>query len=192
MRLRHLLVAAIAALLLAACQPSASSSPSVEPSGSDQAIPSFVGDPELEATLPISAGGVTFIRVSMSGPDFIEGDPSPRFLDFIDALDADIEDVSVAVAIGGNLEGDKTASVLAFRVQGADSAELVDVFKETADAEADPLVWHPETIAGKDVEVADPNEDFPTPIALYPTGEVMYFVSSSDEAVLEAVLAKLP
>ena len=90
------------------------------------------------------------------------------------------------------LEGDKTASVLAFRVQGADSAELVDVFKETADAEADPLVWHPETISGKDVEIADPNEDFPTPIALYPTGEVMYFVSSSDQAVLEAVLAKLP
>ena len=97
-----------------------------------------------------------------------------------------------ALLATGCASGDKTASVLAFRVQGADSAELVDVFKETADAEADPLVWHPETISGKDVEVADPNEDFPTPIALYPTGEVMYFVSSSDQAVLEAVLAKLP
>jgi hypothetical protein len=191
MRPRHLLGAALAALVLAACQPSASPSAS-EPAGSGAAVPSFVGDPELEGTLPVTVEGLTFIRVSMSGPDFVEADVDQRFLDFLDALEADIEDVSVAVALGANLDGDRTASIFAFRVQGADADELVDEFKATAVEGEDPLVWHPETVSGKEVEVAEPNEDFPTPIALYATGDVLYFVSASDQPAFEAIIGRLP
>ena len=67
MRLRFLLGAAIAALILTACQPSASpASPSAD--GSPEAgrsigpIPSLVGDPELEATLPEEAAGIIFFQ----------------------------------------------------------------------------------------------------------------------------------
>ena len=193
MRLRPLLGAALAALLLTACQTSASPSPSVEPSSaSSAAFPSFEGDPELEDSLPASAGSITFIRVSMTGSEFVESDVEPRFLDFLEAINADIEDVSVAVALGSNLEGDKTASILAFRIRGAEAADLVEEFKATADQGGDPLVWEPQTIAGKEVEVAQPNADFPTPIALYEQGEVLYFVSSSDEDAFEAIIDKLP
>ncbi|HEY7738451.1 MAG TPA: hypothetical protein VIC63_05395 [Candidatus Limnocylindria bacterium] len=193
MRLRPLLGAALAALILTACQPSASPSPSAAPSdGSGAAFPSFEGDPELEGSLPASADGITFIRVSMTGSEFVESDVEPRFLDFLEAIDADIEDVSVAVALGANNAGDKTASILAFRIRGAEAADLVEEFKATADAGGDPLVWEPQTIGGKQVEVAQPNDDFPTPIALYEHGEVLYFVSSSDEAAFEAILSKLP
>jgi hypothetical protein len=193
MRLRPLLGAALAALLLTACQTSASPSPSVEPSSpSNEPFPSFEGDQELEDSLPASAGSITFIRVSMTGSEFVESDVQPRFLDFLEAINADIEDVSVAVALGSNLEGDKTASILAFRIRGAEAADLVEEFKATADEGGDPLVWEPQTIAGKEVEVAQPNADFPTPIALYESGEVLYFVSSSDEGAFEAIIEKLP
>jgi hypothetical protein len=193
MRLRPLLGAALAALLLTACQTSASPSPSVEPSSpSNEPFPSFEGDQELEDSLPASAGSITFIRVSMTGSEFVESDVQPRFLDFLEAINADIEDVSVAVALGSNLEGDKTASILGFRIRGAEAADLVEEFKATADEGGDPLVWEPQTIAGKEVEVAQPNADFPTPIALYESGEVLYFVSSSDEGAFEAIIEKLP
>jgi hypothetical protein len=192
MRTRFLLGAALAALLLTACQPSASPSPSDSGPASGEPLPSFVGDQELEDTIPTSVDGLTFLRVSMSGPDFIAEDVDQRFLDFIDALDADIDEVSVAVGLGTNLDGDRTASIFAFRVRGAEAANLVDQFKATADANADPLVWHPDTIGGKDVEVAEPNDDFPTPIALYAVGDVLYFVSASDQDAFEAIIAELP
>jgi len=195
MRPRHVLSAAAAALLLAACQ--ASASPVASPSPSEVAtsggpLPSFVGAPDLEATLPTDAAGITLQSFSMSGPDFIAGEVDERFVTFIESLGADIQDVSVAIAFGANADGTQTASILAFQVIGATAPDLVDEFKATADEGADPLVWHAETIGGKSVELSDTNPDFPTPVALYATGEVLYFVSSTDPNATEEILAFLP
>jgi hypothetical protein len=197
MRLRHLLGAALAALLFTACQPSAS--PSAEPSGpaSDGTagsgeIPSMVGNPELEATLPEQAGDIAMQAFSMSGPDFLAADVDPQFVAFIDSLGADIGDVSVAFAFGSNTDGTNTASVFAFQVAGAESHELIDEFKASAEEGGDPLVWNPETVRGKSVEVAEPNDDFPTPLALYATGDVLYFVSATDPDAFEEIIAALP
>ncbi len=193
MRLRFLLVAAFSALLATACQPSAS--PSAEPSadGSGEPLPSLVGNPELEATLPDKAGDIRFYQTfSMSGPDFLSADIDEQFVTFIDSLGADIDDVSVAFALGSNFDATDTASVFAFEVKGAEAEELVDEFKASADEGGDPLVWQPETVGGKSVEVAEPNDDFPTPIALYATADVLYFVSSTDPDAFEAIIASLP
>jgi hypothetical protein len=198
MRLRHLLGAAMTALLITACQPSAS--PSAEPSaaasdgaGGSGAIPSMVGNPELEATLPEQAGNIVFFQsFSMSGPDFLEADIDDQFVNFIESLGADIGDVSVAFALGSNSDGTNTASVFAFQVAGADAPELIDEFKAGAEQGGDPLAWHPETIAGKEVEVAEPNDDFPTPLALYATGDVLYAVSATDPDAFEEIIAGLP
>jgi len=53
-------------------------------------------------------------------------------------------------------------------------------------------VWHAQTIGGKSVELSDTNPDFPTPVTLYATGEVLYFVSSTDPNATEEILAFLP
>lgn len=192
MRTRHVLSAAAAALLLAACQ--ASASPVSSPSPSEVAtsgapLPSFVGAPDLEATLPTKAGGITLQIFSMSGPDFMEGEEDEQFTDFIESLGADISDVSVAFAFGGNTDGTQTASAFAFRVAGATADELVEAFKASAEQ---GLVWNPATIGGKSVEVSETTPEFPTPVALYATGDVLYFVSSTDPNAFEEILAFLP
>jgi hypothetical protein len=201
MRLRLLLSAAVAALLLTACQPSAS--PTASPESSDESaassrpfpsgpLPSMVGDEDLEETLPTEAAGITFQAFSMSGPDFMEGEPDPQFFAFLEGLGADLEDVSVAVAFGANSDATQTATVLAFKVAGANATDLTDEFKATAAKGRDPLVWHSERVGDKAVEVADPNEDFPTPLAMYATGEVIYFVSSTSEQAIEEIIRQLP
>ena len=164
-----------------ACQASASASPSPDAAASG-AIPSFVGAPDLEATLPNEAGGIVFQTFSMSGPDFVGAEVDSQFVDFLNGLGADMDQVAVAVALGGNAAGDQTASIFAFQVAGATASDLTDQFKSSAEgcrpggaaspAEScgAPLVWTPGTIGGKSVEVAEPNADFPTPIALYADG----------------------
>jgi hypothetical protein len=190
--MRHVLSAAAAALLLAACQ--ASASPTDSPSTTDGAtsggaLPSFVGAPDLEATLPTEAGGITLQAFSMSGPDFVKGEEDPQFTDFIESLGADMQDVSVAFAFGANADGTQTASVFAFRVAGASADELIEAFKASAEQ---GLVWNPATVGGKSVEVSETTPEFATPVALYATGDVLYFVSSTDPTAFEEILAFLP
>ncbi|RPH35940.1 MAG: hypothetical protein EHM90_03125, partial [Chloroflexi bacterium] len=153
MRLRILLGAAIAALIITACQPSASpASPSADGSeggaGSVGPIPSLVGNPDLEATLPEEAAGIIFFQsTSMSGPDFIDAEVDEQFLSFLEELGADIEDVSVAFALGANADGTNTAYVFAFQVVGAEPEELIDAFKAGAPDNPNPLEWTAETVA---------------------------------------------
>ena len=197
MRLRFLLGAAIAALVLTACQASASPPSSADGSeagaGSTDPNPSLVGNPELEATLPEEAAGIIFFQsTSMSGPDFMDADVDEQFLSFLEELGADIEDVSVAFAVGANADTTNTAYVFAFQVVGAEAQELIDAFKAGAPADADPLEWTAETVAGKAVEVAVPTDEFPTPVALYAVGDVLYFVNATDQAAFEAILGGLP
>jgi hypothetical protein len=193
MRPRHVLSAAAAALLLSAGQ--ASASPASSPSSSDVAsgsgapLQSFVGAPDLEATLPTEAGGISLQIFSMSGPDFVEGDEDPQFNAFIESLGAEITDVSVAFAFGGNTDGTQTASAFAFRVEGASADELVEAFKASAEQ---GLVWNPAFVGGKSVEVSETTPEFATPVALYATGDVLYFVSSTDPNAFEEILAFLP
>lgn len=193
MRTRHVLSAAVAAVLLAACQ--ASASPVTSPSPSEAAttsgapVPSFVGAPDLEATLPTQAGGISLQIFSMSGPDFLEGEEDPQFVAFIESLGADISDVSVAFAFGANSDGTQTASAFAFQVAGSSADELVEAFKASAEQ---GLVWNPATVGGKSVEVSETTPEFATPVALYATGDVLYFVSSTDPIAFEEILAFLP
>ena len=192
--------AALLILVVAACQQSASASATPSPSPPEGSgfpssigpIPSFVGNQALEDTLPTEAAGISFFTFSMSGPDFVASEVDQQFLNFLDRLDADIDQVSVAFAIGANSAGTQTASVFAFQVAGAVAADLIDEFQASAEEGGDPLNWHSATIGGKSVQEADPNADFPTPVVLYATGDVLYFASSTDPDALDAIVAGLP
>jgi hypothetical protein len=193
MRPRHLLGAALAALVLTACQSSASPAPSAsEPDRSLDPSQSFVGDPDLEATLPEEAAGIIFFQsISMSGPDFVDAEINDQFLDFVDELGADLDDVSVAFAIGANADGTNTASVFAFQVDGAESDELIAAFQAGAPDDG-ALEWHEQTVGGKPAQVAEPTDEFPTPAALYATGDTLYVVTSTSAQAFEEILTQLP
>ena len=191
-------------VMAVACQSSASASPTPDAAASG-AIPSFVGAPDLEATLPDEAGGIVFQSFSMSGPDFVGAEIDDQFVDFINGLGADIDQVAVAVAIGAQCCGQPDREHLRLpggRLNGLGSDRSVQgqrrglparqVGASPAESCGAPLVWTPGTIGGKSVEVAEPNEDFPTPIALYAVEDTLYFVSTTDPAAFEAILAALP
>jgi hypothetical protein len=193
MRLRPLLCAALAVLVLTACQASASPSPSVEPPGASGSLPSFLGAPDLEATLPEEAAGIIFIqRTSMSGPDFVDAEIDDQFLDFLDELGAEVEDVSVAFAFGADDDARNTATVFAFQVDGADADDLITAFQAGAPDDGEPLEWRAQTVGGKSVQVAEPTEEFPTPVALYATGDTLYVVTSTSAEAFEQILEQLP
>jgi hypothetical protein len=140
--------------------------------------------------LPSEAAGITLQSFSMSGPDFVEGEVDEQFVTFIESLGADVQDVSVAFAFGANAAGTQTASAFAFQVAGASAQELIDAFKASAEQ---GLVWQPDTMGGKSVEASVPDPpDFPIPVVLYATDDVLYFVSSTDPDAMEEILAFLP
>ena len=192
MRPRQVLSAAAAALVLAACQASASpvGSPSSEVGTSGAPRPSLAGAPDLEATLPTEAAGISLQPFPVTGPDFLAGEENEQFVAFIESLGADINDVSVAIAFGGNSDGTQTATVLAYQVPGASAQELIDAFKASAEG---GLMWHADSIGGKSVEASEPDPpDFPIPVVLYATGDVLYFISSTDPSATQEILAFLP
>jgi hypothetical protein len=98
----------------------------------------------------------------------------------------------VAFAIGANNDVTNTASIFAFQVEGADADQLIAAFQAGAPEEADPLEWRPQTVGGKPVQVAEPTDEFPTPVALYAIGDTLYFVTSTSAQAFEEILEQLP
>ena len=183
------------ALALAACLgqvgPSGSGGP---PEGNPTPVPTASPfSPEaLADTLPDRVGGVIFQKFSMSGEEFLAGSADEQFVAFLDRVGASRDDVAVAAAIGADLAGTNQASIFAFQVVGVDASTLVDEFQGGADGGTPAMTWHTSTISGKPVQVSNTTDDFPVPVILYPSGNVMYFISSTDPNVLATILSDLP
>src|SRR5918992_1058634 len=148
-----LIAAVILAVLLAACAETAAPteeaapaateeatpSPTEEPTpesteeveATEGAIPSFElpsSDAELEALLPDTIGNIEMQTFSMRGNEFMaSGEDNQEFIDFLERVGAEADDVSVAFGFGFNAE-DPTgagAAIFAFRVVGADTDQLL-------------------------------------------------------------------
>ena len=128
----------------------------------------------------------------MSGPDFVEGETSPVHRVPGRTRTPRWRTYRSRLRSGANADVTNTAYVFAFQVAGAEPQELIDAFKAGAPENADPLEWTAETVGGKPVEVAEPTDEFPTPVALYAVGDVLYFVNATDQAAFEAILEQLP
>ena len=141
-----ILLVAVLALVVAACtseqaapseeesQPAATQSATPEPSSeapepsedgageSEVAIPSFDlnGDPELAARFPDTVGGEPLEVQSFRGDTFAQiGGADPAFEAFLESVDAELSDVSVAFGGAASAESETFLSVGAFRVLGA-------------------------------------------------------------------------
>ena len=211
--MHRLSVAAPAALLsivLAACSsagtatapasasPAPTATPTPEPTPTDSAAAGtpnplasfdFNQDKALEGLLPDSVGDLTLTKYSVKGAEFFSGaGTDPAFKDFLDRVHAQPDDVSAAFA------GDQanTLSLLALRIAGASSDDLKTEFRRAMEESSSTKVDLSEaTVGGKSVLTGfDPDQN--SNVYFYVTGDVLFFVTTTDKAVAEAALQKLP
>ena len=205
-RSRTVVVAGLVAIILAACgsssaSPSASQAESVAPSESAAespgiGLPSFSAGvvAELEALIPDEIGGVTMQKFSMRGDQFLtSGQEDPTTARFLEELGVSPNDVSIAFGFGFAPDFTSGAAMFVFRAEGASEDRLLQVFKDSMDEDRDvPLEWTTVTIAGHEVESATDADADDQAMFLYAKGELLYFVSTTDPAAAEEVIAGLP
>jgi len=177
-----------------AASPTPTPTPTVAASASS-ALPSFTlpsNAKELEALLPDTLGGVTLTKASMKGSDFVNSATSNEELtSWLKGVGKSLNDVSAAYAF--DLTGTTPAAIFAFRVQGVDSAQLIDGLKKSVDtSNSTTLTWSTANVGGKNVQqVADPNTAGST-LYLYGTADIVFFVSTKDAATAAEALSALP
>ena len=211
MKRTSILLVALLALVVAACSSETADSPSTtaseaaatpEPtpeasaeageSGSPAAIPSIDldGDPELAARFPDTVGGQPLVVQSMRGDQLPEMGTDQAFQDFLDSIDAQLEDVSVA--FGGATFGESVLSVGAFRVLGAEEDELEREFIAASEEAGDVTALDEATVGGKEVLTGtDPSGQSSASVFIYTKDDTLYFFTGSEEQVAE-VLEVLP
>lgn len=216
-----LALVAIMALTLAACSSPGSSpssseasvepstpaseeaSPSEEPSASEEASSSEIAlpsidlpssAPELEDALPDAVGDITLQKFSMRGAEFLQqGGDDQEFQDFLERLDAEPDDVSVAFAFGADPADGSAVSVFAFRVDGASTEDLTRELQGSLESDGSAANLSEANVGGKDVLVGEStDETTPGSVYLYGVGDIVFFIGASDEAQATEILSTLP
>jgi hypothetical protein len=139
-------------------------------------------DPELEALLPATLGGVSLTIESQAGTDLAT--ESAAFDAFLASLDKTRADFSLASAYSpGGLE----AKVGAWRVKGADPALLLPGFKTAVQASSTtPLTQVEEIVGGRAVtRIGDPGQLTQGPLYVFVRGDTLLFVQTTEPALAE-------
>lgn len=147
-------------------------------------------DPELEALLPTTLGGVALTIESQAGPDLSTGaGPFDAFLARLGKTRADFT-LASAYAMGGGVK----AEVGAWRVNGADAAELLAGFEAVMQASsATPLTIVAETLDGRAVtRIGDPGQLARGPLYVIARGDALLFVQTPQPSLAEEAMGKLP
>jgi hypothetical protein len=141
-------------------------------------------DPELEAMLPESVGGVALQRRSLNGEELVGGElGSGTVLDAVGALVAAPGKVNVAVAAPATGTSDLTLT--AFRLDGVDEVAIVARL-----AEFPVQLWSHAMVGSRDVLVSVAGTDGRRTY-LRVSGNVLEEVVSADAAVAAEAIAGL-
>lgn len=146
-------------------------------------------DPALEALLPTTLGGAALTVESQVGTELTT--QSGPFDAFLAGLGKTRADFSLASAYSaGGLE----AEVGAWRVKGADSAQLLPGFKSAVQASSTtPLTQVEEDLAGRTVtRIGDPGQLTQGPLYVIVRGDTLLFVQTTERALAEEAMGKLP
>jgi hypothetical protein len=146
-------------------------------------------DPELEALLPATLGGVVLIVESQAGPELAT--TSAVLNAFLAGLGKTRADFTLASAYA---KGGLKAAVGAWRIKGADAALLLPGFKKTLQSSsATPLVQVEEQVAGRAItRIGDPGQLAQGPLYVFVRGDTLLFVQTPVPALAEEAMAKLP
>jgi hypothetical protein len=174
----------------AAAGPGTSGSPGPATSASPSAtLAGRHADPDLEALLPTSLGGVTLIVESQAGTDL--STDSAAFDAFLAKFGRTRADFSLASAYS---PGGLKAQVGAWRLRGADPARLLDAFAAAVQASSStPLTRVEETVGGRTVtRIGDPGQLTQGPIYVFVRGDTLLFVETTEPALAAEAIGKLP
>ncbi|CAN5184630.1 hypothetical protein BH10PSE7_BH10PSE7_12180 [soil metagenome] len=146
-------------------------------------------DPELEALLPKTLGGVVLIIESQSGADLAAR--GAAFEGFLNALGKTRADFAVASAYA---RSGLKAAMSAWRVRGAAGSDLLAAFKTAMQASsATALTTGEEKFAGRDItRIGGPDELAQGPLYVILRGDVLLFVQTPERALAEEAVGKFP
>ncbi|QIG49997.1 hypothetical protein G5V57_21085 [Nordella sp. HKS 07] len=146
-------------------------------------------DPELEALLPQTLGGIALTIESQAGPELATN--SAAFDAFLKTLGKSRDDFTLASAYAA---GGLKAAVGAWRVKGADPALLLPGFKAALQASSTTgLTNTEETLAKRTVtRIGDPGQLAQGPLYVFVRGNTLLFVQTPDRTLAEEALSKLP
>lgn len=145
-------------------------------------------DPELEALLPTSLGGVALTVESQSGAELAT--KSGAFDEFLNTLGKTRADFSVASAYA---TGSLRAEIGAWRVKGADPALMLQGFKRALQSSsATPLTLAEDNLNGQMItRIGDPGQLAHGPLYVISRGDVLLFVQTPDGTLAEEAVGKL-
>lgn len=146
-------------------------------------------DPELEALLPTTLGGVALTVESQAGTELSTN--SAPFDTFLTSLGKTRSDFSLASAYA---QGGLKAEVGAWRVKGADPALLLPGFKAAVQGSSTtPLTQTEETMGERTVtRIGDPGQLTRGPLYVFVRGDALLFVQTPERALAEEAMSKLP
>lgn len=151
------------------------------------AIPSFGGADELEAMLPSEICGAATQKFSMSGEDFEAFADDAEFSATLEGLGKTAADVSFAIS--APTAGDVDCGAGVFRINGADTARLQQVYLEAAEDEGGTYTTG--TIGGKNVFIITATDE-PGKQYVYFKGDAVLFAQAPDDATAGEILSQLP
>ena len=151
------------------------------------AVPSFVGDDELEAMFPADIAGEPLTVVSIAGSELPKTLGGQQLIDVLDALHKTPADLSVAFS------GTSQVTIQAFRVKGVPATkilpEIVAVYQEGTGATSSQARF-----AGKSVTKFAPPSGSDPAVYIYLSGDTVFTVGGANatDAILTEVFTKLP
>jgi hypothetical protein len=146
-------------------------------------------DPDLEALLPTTLGGVALTVESQAGTELSTS--SGPFDAFLAGLGKTRADFSLASAYA---HGGLKAEIGAWRVKGADPALLLPGFKTAVQrSSTTPLTEASETMGELTVtRIGDPGQLTRGPLYVVLRGDALLFVQTPDRDLAEEAMSKLP
>jgi hypothetical protein len=198
------LAALLATAALVGCGgPSPSPSPSISVAPQASAAPSADAtdasrhaDPELEALLPETLGGVALTRESQRGSELSQ--QSDALGEFLAGLGGTLDGFTLASAYSRS--GDLEAQVGAWRIPGADSAQLMPGFIEAIQASSTTKLTITDiSLGGHDVtQIGVSGQLTQGPLYAYVKGDpilktdTILFVQTPDPALALEALSAMP
>ena len=135
--------------------------------------------------MPDTVGGVTLTKLSFAGDELSAFPGSQGFLDLMTELGATPDNAALATGTAP----ENAVAILAFRVTGVEGSRLLQAFAAQGQSQGGTVGQA--TVGGKQVTTFTA-AGTTTPQYFYSSGDVLFIVVGSDQALQEQAVTALP